>query len=501
MNASAFSVFAENNQWSVLWPEISLALIALILLLLDCFLPKDKRSFIPGLAVFLQGGLFLAVSVFFIESRGMDAFYAFNGLIYMSSFGSLLRAFFLLSSLLVSYLALVYFKKQPLPRTEFFHVMLIVTAAMMLLVQSAHFVMFFVALETVTIGFYVLVAYCRTSAFSLEAGLKYLILGALSSALLLFGIVLLYGVAGNPELPAFTQDSMSFLSLQTFIENNAHNALVQLGVLLVISGVAFKIGAVPFQIWIPDVYQGAPTPVTAFLAVASKTAGFMVLLNLIQGPFASMEYLLKPLLSAVAVVTILFGNMAALSQQNLKRLMGLSGVAHAGYLLVGVVAAFHVHWAPLAVLFYLITYLLGSFAVFGVMAHVAGEQDEAQELSDYQDLAQRNTTLASVLTMGLGSLAGIPPLVGFISKVLLFIAAFRAELYTLLGVSILGVVISIYYYFGWVREAFFRSWHAPQEAPVAAIPLSGVHVFILGLLAMLTLLLGLFQNVLGWALF
>ena len=199
--------------------------------------------------------------------------------------------------------------------------------------------------------------------------------------------------------------------------------------MLVLAGVAFKIGAVPFQIWIPDVYQGAPTPVTAFLAVASKAAGFAVLLILTQRVFAPYQGLVIPVLSIMAAATIIFGNLAALTQHNVKRLIGLSGVSHAGYLMIGVIAAYREPHAIGAIWFYLFAYLLASFAVFGVMAHVAGPNDADQELDHYADLARDQPFLAAILAIGLGSLAGIPPLAGFMGKLLIFVAAFKAGLY------------------------------------------------------------------------
>jgi NADH-quinone oxidoreductase subunit N len=318
-------------------------------------------------------------------------------------------------------------------------------------------------LETVTVAFYVLVAYCRTSQSSLESGLKYLILGALSSGILLFGIVLLYGIAGSPELVGSSRDSLNYNELAKFISLNtdnllgAHNMIVKLGALLVVAGICFKIGAVPFQIWVPDVYQGAPTPVTAYLAVASKAAGFIVLIQLLHGPFIALKEFLVPVLSVIAGLTILFGNVAAVTQRKVKRLMGLSGIAHAGYLLVGVIASLYVPWAIYAVIFYLVTYLLASFAVFGVMSLAAGPDDAKQELEHYENFARKRPFLGGILVCGLGSLAGIPPLGGFIGKLFLFVAAFQAGLYGLLGISVLGVVISIYYYFGWIRECYFSA--------------------------------------------
>jgi len=184
--------------------------------------------------------------------------------------------FFLLSSLLVCFLANLCLPRARVPRVEFYHIVLVVTAALMLLAQANHFVMFFVALETVTIGFYILVSYYRERALSLEAGLKYLVLGALSSAILLFGIVLLYGAVGRMVVDGVVHNGFEYGTVLGFLQANPHNSSPPAGALLVIGGVAFKIGAFPFQIWVPDVYQGAPTPVTAFLAVSSKAAGFAV---------------------------------------------------------------------------------------------------------------------------------------------------------------------------------------------------------------------------------
>jgi len=515
MNFSAFQAITDTNQWVILWPEITLGLIALLLLVLELVLPKARHDIIPRVAVF--GQLLVLIGVLWsLTQDGVDPLTQgdteasfFNGLIVLTAMSQAGRVFILLTSLIVCHLAKLYFQRQALPRVEFYHLVLVVTAAMMLLVQSAQFVLLFVALETVTVGFYVLVAYCRPSPLSLEAGLKYLILGALSSAILLFGIVLLYGAVGAPDpVLAHTRfkhfglapDAMNFSVIGDYITSHPANPLVVIGAILVLCGIAFKIAAVPFQVWVPDVYQGAPSPTTALLAVASKAAGFLVLLNLVTGPFAGLAHsVLVPLLSTLAVLSILFGNLAALTQRNVKRVMGLSGIAHAGYMLVGVVAvAQGVSWAAAAVMFYLFTYLLGSLAVFGVMAHVAGPHDETQELEHYLNLGKRQPFLGAILAIGLGSLAGIPPLAGFIGKLLIFFAAFQAHLYGLIGVSIVGVVISIYYYFGWIREALFRAPGVTSlsEAPEAAFVTSpsSWSRLTLGLLAAATLFLGLYQG-------
>lgn len=499
MNYIGFQELAATNKWSAIMPELIMVGLAMFILLLDLFLPSARKRAIPLLAVFGQFGILALI----ILGCGCEAIKGplFGGMIEQGPYTGYTRAFFVLSSALVCYLGSAYLSRQNLPRSEFYLLTILVSAAMMLLVQANNFVMLFVALETVTIGFYVLVAYCRYNPFSLEAGLKYLIMGALSSAILLFGIVLLYGAASNPGLQHSTTDAMNFTSLGKFIQANPNEPLVLIGAILVLCGVCFKIGAVPFQIWVPDVYQGAPTPVTAFLAVSSKAAGFLVLMNLIAAPFAALGSLTAPLLSAIAIITILFGNLTAIGQRNVKRIIGLSGIAHAGYLLVAVVALTKSPdnaLAPWAIIFYLFTYLFASFAVFGVMVHLAGVEDENQEIEHYQKLAERQPFLAGILAIGLGSLAGIPPLAGFIGKVLIFIAAFQAGLYTLLGAAIIGVVISIYYYFGWIREAYFVRPSLPGDEAKQSYPMPGavgiIHKVTLGVLAIITVVLGLFQQ-------
>ncbi len=500
MNPALLRFVSDSNDWNAIMPELLLGCLALFLLVLEIALPKKQHALIPGVAILGQLAVLLGLLINF--NVVFEHPVTFGGLLYHSHSGQLMRIFFLLSSVLVSLLGTIALAKQRMPRIEFFHIVLVVTAALMLLVQSFNFVMLFVALETVTVGFYILVSYTRTNPLSLEAGLKYLILGALSSALLLFGIVLLYGAVGRVEIEGIVHTGFEFPTLQEFLASHPHNFLAGAGIVLVLAGVAFKIGAVPFQIWIPDVYQGAPTPVTAFLAVSSKAAGFAVLFLLVHRVFPAYLWLTLPILGVMAAATIIFGNLAALTQQNVKRLIGLSGVSHAGYLLIGVIAAAtEPSLATGAVIFYLFAYLLASFAVFGVMTHVAGPDDSDQELTHYAGLARTHPFLATVLAVGLGSLAGIPPLAGFMGKLFIFIAAFQAGLYWLLAVAIFGVVISIYYYFGWIRAAFFESG-VELDAPAALgrparTPLGLMVGVALVMLTLATVLLGVYQGSLG----
>ncbi len=497
-NLSFFQEAAQTNLWGAILPEIFVGLLACSLLVLEMVLPKERQALIPRVAGWgLTAILGWYLLFFHAHGGGHLNSVTFAGMLHHDALGQIMRAFFLLAGILVCYLASLSLKKQRVPRTEFYHILLVITGAMMLLAQSHSFVMLFVALETIAVGLYILVSYYRHTPASLEAGLKYLILGALSSSLLLFGIVLLYGAAGNPDLAGHTAHGLNFANLRAFLEQNPDNLLVIAGMVLVLCGISFKIAAVPFQVWVPDVYQGAPTPVTAFLAVASKAAGFALLLSLVRNVFQPLQDVIIPTLSILAILTILVGNLGALGQRNAKRLIGFSGIAHAGYLLVGVTAAVTIPGAAGAVVFYLFVYLLASFAVFGVMAHLAGDNDADLQVAHSTELLKRAPFLGAVLVIGLGSLAGIPPLAGFIGKLLIFVAAFQAGLYLLLGVAIIGVVISISYYFGWMRTAIFRRWQVvegapnPDEQPIQALTLSSKAL--LGLLAGATVFLGLIQ--------
>ncbi len=510
----AFKAYAEANDWTLLLPELVLACSALLLLCREALNKRGHRSSGSGLAFLVQGGLLLYTVLSYLSFDPNFSVTSFNGLIKQSYRGDAMRCFFLACALLTSFFAMPFLRERRLPEAEFHAMTSLAAAGMMLLVQSNHFLMLFVSLETVAVCFYVLVGYHRGSAHSLEAGLKYLVFGAMSSAILLFGIALLYGIAGNPDAwgdlavgYAVPPDSLSFAWLGKFVEAHSDNLALRAGTVFILAGLAFKLGAAPFQAWVPDVYQGAPTAVTAYLAVASKGVGFMVLFNLVTGPLAGLSDFLAPVLSMVAAASILAGNLGALSQVNVKRLMGFSGVAHAGYLLVGVIAAMHpqvpehrVFWA---IAFYLLAYLLASYGVFGVMGLMAGSEDADQQRAHYTSFAQRQPFLAFSLAVSLGSLAGIPPLAGFIGKLLLFVVAFQAGLHGLFAFMVVGVVISIYYYFGWIREAVFPPSRVFEESEeerrsgTATIVPSFRLNCVLGLLAIATIVLGFYQGPLG----
>jgi len=341
--------------------------------------------------------------------------------------------------------------------TEFYALLLLALSGMMFAASANDFVLVFVALELITVSFYVLNSFQRSRIASLEAGIKYLILGALASAFLVYGIALIYGMAGTTNFGALADRAAAVADRPVF----------WLGLLMVIAGLGFKLAAFPFQIWAPDVYQGSPTPATAFLAVGSKAAGVVLLLRILFNAVPAGGVNWARILLVMAGISILYGNLCAIPQRNLKRLMGYSSIAHAGYILLGIAATSLA--GSSAILYYLIGYLFSVIAAFAVICLVM-RGIEGEDISAVAGLNQRSPFLAASLAVAMISLAGIPPLAGFFGKFLIFRAVLEhgpaeAGYYVALGLALVGVVISFYYYLGVVRAVYW------SPAPVASGPI------------------------------
>ena len=326
---------------------------------------------------------------------------------------------------------------------EFFALPLFTCAGLMWMSSAIDFVLIFVSLELVTISFYVLVGFTRRNPASLEAAVKYLVLSAVATGFLVYGITWIFGATGETNLQKIT----TVLS-RPGLEQNA----ALFGAVLVIVALGFKIAAVPFHIWVADVYQGAPTPVTAYLSVGSKAAGFVVLLRVLD-PFLLLPQM-QTLLVAIAVLTLIYGNLAALPQTNVKRLLAYSSIAHAGYLLVAVVS-----FSGRAVAFYLVAYLLMTLLSFAVLILVS--QPGGDQLESFAGLSQRSPFLAFAMLVAMASLAGVPFTAGFLGKFLVFDAAIATHHFGLVVVAIVTVGAGFYYYFKVVRAIY---WDAPSSS-------------------------------------
>ena len=339
---------------------------------------------------------------------------------------------------------------------EFILLILSATFGMFLTASSANFVMLFVALELISISFYVLTAYLQGSIHSLEAGMKYLILGSLASGLLLYGVAFIYGSTGTTQFALIQERASHLQSLPPPL---------LFGLLLVTAGLLFKTAAVPFQLWVPDVYQGAPTPVTAFLSVGSKSAGFLVAFRVIQELFIPHAAQWAPLIACIAGLTILYGNLGAIPQRNIKRLLGYSSIGHAGYLLIGIATATRL--GSTAVNFYLASYLFTNLAVFLVIAAFSRQVD-SDEIKAYAGLSKRSPFLAAAMFIALLSLAGVPPLAGFFGKFLLLLGAVSEGYVVLAMIGAAAVVVSLYYYLQIVYTMYADK---PEDASPIAVSL------------------------------
>src|ERR1700722_18786840 len=423
---------------SLITLELCVIALGIVLMLADFFvLPERKKFLAYGAIVVLAGLLLISLS-----GDGICSVFgtAFNGSFIEDPMALFFKRFFLVGAILGLFLASEFGGRISAGISEYYSLVIFALVGMLFAASANAFVMLFVSVELITITFYVLVSFQKNRMVSLEAAIKYLILGALSSAFLVFGIALIWGTTGKFNFNDLAQVSGQFLDNKIFL----------IGVLFVLVGLGFKISAFPFQIWTPDVYQGAPTPTTAFLAIGSKAAGFVLLLRVFLVAFPEVTAHWKCLLITISAITILYGNLCALPQRNLKRLMGYSSISHAGYLLLGV-AALSAN-GEAAVLYYLAGYLFTIMAAFFVIAlvmrHLADE-----DVSALAGLNQRSPLLATTMTVAMVSLAGLPPLAGFFGKFLLLKAVIEQgpahhAYYWLTFIALAGVVISLYYYFG-----------------------------------------------------
>ena len=430
--------------------EIAVVGLALLVLVLDLWLPPQSRSRLGVVAI--VGLLAILAASFFIEPGSAASG---NSMLAQDALAVFFQRLFLVAAIFVLLMAQEYADRIPMGLPEFHVIALMALTGMMLAAAANDFVLVFVALELISISFYVLVSFQRSRLQSLEAGVKYLILSALSAAFLVFGIALIFG----------TSNQTNFVLLSREAAAMNFNKVYWLGILLVLFGLSFKISAFPLQVWAPDVYQGAPTPVTAFLAIASKAAGFVLMLRVLFVAVPGLALQWDKMLMVVAGITILYGNLCAIPQRSLKRLLGYSSISNAGYMLLGV-AAVNASGSA-AVMYYLAGYLFTLAAAFLIICLVMRDNDDIASLAG---LSRRSPLLAGVLTLVMASLAGVPPLAGFLGKFLLLRGlvergAADSGCYWLAGVAIVGIVISLYYYFAVIRVMYWAK-DPPDLSPI-----------------------------------
>jgi NADH-quinone oxidoreductase subunit N len=459
--------------------EIAVLVLGMVILMFEAFTKNiDKRFLafagITGLATVLVASFFVAPGPSADQAIGFWTFYTADPLsIFFKQFALLTTILVLI--MMIDYAPVV---RRSFPGStdqaglgEFFAVPIFTCAGLMYMASAIDFIFIFVSLELVTISFYVLVSFTRRNPATLEAGVKYLVLSALSTAFFVYGITWLFGATGETNLQR--------IAVALTVPSIEHGAAL-FGMVLVLVALGFKIAAVPFQIWVPDVYQGAPTPVTAYLSVGSKAAGFVVLLRVLQ--LFPMLPQMQRLMVLVALLTLIYGNLAALPQTNLKRLLAYSSIAHAGYLLIGV-ACFD---GP-AVTFYLAAYLLMTLLSFAVLVIVA--QQTGEEITDFDGLAKRSPFLAFAMLIGMVSLAGVPFTAGFLGKFFIFNAAVAQGQIALIVVGVITVGCGFYYYLKVIRAMYWQSSVKTEQ-----IPVSGLSRIAISALIVATIWLGVYPQ-------
>ena len=458
--------------------ELGALILGLGLLLVDLWLPASERRKL-GYAAAAGVGAILLFSLAKFNLTDIGTQHAFGTMFALDPLALFFKRLFLVAALLVIVIATEFADRIEAGVSEYYSLIVFALAGMMFAVSANDFTLLFVSLELITVTFYVLVSFQRGRVASLEAGVKYLILGALSSAFMVFGIALVYGTTGK----------FDFAEIATKTAQMAENKLLLMGMIMVMAGLGFKIAAVPFQMWAPDVYQGAPTPTTAFLAIGSKAAGFALLLRVLFTAVPAITAHWATMLMIVAGATILYGNLCAIPQRDVKRLLGYSSIAQAGYLLLGVAALNDAGRS--AILYYLAGYLFSVLGAFTVIALVTRKSDNT-DISEFAGLHQRSPLLAATMTLAMVSLAGIPPLAGFFGKFLLIksvvagIPEDHGYLWLTL-VALFGVVVSLYYYFGVIRTIYWGKAASPE----ASLPLSRVAGLTVGICLVGTLYLGI----------
>lgn len=436
--------------WSLMKTEFGLVALALGSLVLDLFLSKEKRG------VTLANVAMLGITALFagLPMEWLNLGYGFHDTYVQDGVSICFKGLFLLAGFMTVFMAREYQSQFKRGQGELILLILFSLIGMLFLASANDFLILFVSIETLSICLYIMTAYLRDNQSSIEAGVKYVILGALSTAVFLFGLSFIYGSTGSLSYPEIQTALASMHSLP---------APFVFGMVLVICSLGFKIAAVPFQLWVPDIYEGAPTPITAFLAIGSKAAGFAALIRLMLTVFQPAQAQLSLLFSILAALTILYGNLGAIPQTNIKRLLGYSGIGHAGYLLIGI-AAFD-HSGREAVLYYLLAYLFSTGGAFLVLVAVSFHL-KTDKISELAGLAKKSPILAAAMLISLMSLAGVPPLAGFFAKFYLLWAGMQAGFLWLVVIGVLNVITSLYYYLKIVKVMYVDE---PVDAQVLSV--------------------------------
>ncbi len=463
---------------TLLIPEITLVVFAILVILLDLVVKQKtvlRSVSLSGLVI--VGGVSIAM---------WNGEYSpqFNNMLVVDNFALFFKLLFAGIAFLVILATADYASKFERFQGEYYALILLSTLGMMLMAATADLISLYIALELTSISLYVLVSFLKDKK-STEASLKYLLLGAVASAVLLYGMALVFGFTGETQLGAIAS-SIQSMSLTSILDSPG----LLMGIVMLIAGLGFKIAAVPFQMWVPDVYEGAPTPVTAYLSVASKAAGFAIIIRIFFSALGTPAWLSDNwgiIFAALAVISMVIGNVLAIPQNNIKRMLGYSSIAQAGYLMVGLAALGMASSADFesqaGVLFFLASYALTNLGAFIVVIAISNKIN-SDEIPDYTGMVKRAPVLALALTLCLISLIGMPPAAGFMAKFYVFRAAVLNDLLWLVVIAALNSVISAYYYLRVVKVMWFGDPASTDKVPSSGAPRFALFVCCLGVLAL-----------------
>lgn len=436
-------------------PVLVLTGWACFLLVVDLFIPAGRKAWTAWLALvgLIGASILLAIQAATFSAGGPQV--AFAGMARVDGFALFFQAIFLLAAIIGILIAISYLPRHGIERGDYYTLLLFTTIGMMVMAMAADLIVVFVALEMLSIPLYVLSGFARTRLDSEEAALKYFLLGAFSSGFLVYGIALVYGGTGTTAISGI---------VEAFGGDIINLPLAYAGMGLILVGLGFKVAAVPFHMWTPDVYQGAPTPVTAFMSIGAKAGGFAALLRVLVIAFPALADEWGALVAIIAGLTMLLGNLVAISQSNIKRMLAYSSIAHAGYILVAVAAAQRPENAPYAVsaaLFYLLAYAVTNLGAFAMVVAVERDDGSGGNIDDFAGLGKTHPWMAGAMALFMLSLTGMPISAGLIGKVFVFQAAIQASpgdplLLTVVIIGVLTSVVSAFYYLKVVVVMFFR---------------------------------------------
>jgi len=458
-------------------PEITLAVFAILIILLD--LGVKQKAVLRSVSL---AGLVIAGGVSLVMWGGSYPA-LFNNMLAVDNFALFFKLLFVGIAFLVILASTDYVAKFSRFQGEYYALILLSTLGMMLMAATADLISLYIALELTSISLYVLVGFLKDRK-STEASLKYLLLGALSSAILLYGMALIFGFTGKTQLGEIAQ-VLQAMPPQALLDSPA----LLMGIVLLIAGFGFKIAAVPFQMWVPDVYEGAPTTVTAYLSVASKAAGFAIILRIFSSafdiPWLSQNW--GMIFAVLAVASMIIGNVVAIPQTNIKRMLGYSSIAQAGYLMVGLAtfgfAPASVILGQSGIIFFLTSYALTNLGAFIAITAISSKLD-SDEIADYAGMGRRAPVLALALTFCLISLIGMPPAAGFMAKFYIFSAAVQNHLLWLVVIAVFNSVISAYYYLRVVKVMWVGEPTSEEKVPSSGAPRLALFFCCLGVLAL-----------------